>query len=100
MNLRTAILQASAEAFDMTVESMLTPLKTRCRVYARFTAMKLAREFIPFLSMREIAELTGHSDHATAIYGLKQVALLELADPAFAAALQTARESVKRNRES
>jgi hypothetical protein len=55
---------------------------------------------MPFISLREIAELVGRGDHGTALYGLKQAKMLELADPAFASALQTAREAVKRNRES
>jgi chromosomal replication initiation ATPase DnaA len=100
MNLRTAILQASAESLDMTTDEMLAPSRTRLRAYARFIAMTLGKELMPFVSLREIAELVGRSDHGTALYGLNQAKLLELADPAFASALQTARESVKRNRES
>jgi chromosomal replication initiation ATPase DnaA len=100
MNLRTAILQASAEAFGMTVDDMLKQVRTTRRVCARYAAITIARELIPFLSNRELAEMVGLTDHASAIYGRKRAAALCETDPAFASALHTAREAVKRNRKS
>jgi len=99
-HLQSAILKASAEAFGMNVDDMLKQVRTTRRVCARYAAITLARELIQFLSNRELAEMVGLTDHASAIYGIKRSADLCETDPAFASALQTARESVKRNRES
>jgi chromosomal replication initiation ATPase DnaA len=100
MKLKQTIIEASAEAFQMTVETMLEKRRTRNRAFARFAAMALAREFMPFLSNRDLSEMMGLGCPTSALYGLQQAAILQQSDPAFASALQTAREAVKRNRES
>jgi chromosomal replication initiator protein len=69
------ILDATAKAFDLTVEEMCGPSRRRPLVAARQTAMYLFRELTEY-SYPAIAREFGNRDHTTVMHAQKKVARL------------------------
>jgi chromosomal replication initiator protein len=69
------ILEATAKAFDLTIEEMCGPSRRRPLVAARQTAMYLFRELTDY-SYPAIAREFGDRDHTTVMHAQKKVARL------------------------
>ena len=64
-----------AEYFDITVEELRGPGKTRPLAQSRQIAMYLCRELTP-LSLPKIGQLFGNRDHTTVMYAHKKITQL------------------------
>lgn len=74
---------ASARAFEVKPESIKLRSRRQEEKFARFCAIRIARDSMPSLSLNTIAEAVGRT-HVSAIYAIKRTDLwIEMKDPAF-----------------
>lgn len=65
----TAILEATATAFGLSVADLTGNTRAQQHVWARQAAMLLIRYLLPWLSVTDIGR-TLHKDHTTVLFGI------------------------------
>lgn len=83
--------QAAAQACGLTIDELLSPLKTRSRANARFVMALLAKEKNQWWSNIEIARCMGRVDATTGRNALIAARALIGYDPEFQSAMARAR---------